>query len=46
MKFKFEYQKYHPWFGFWSAKKTPALRDLGDYVLWIGKVQVTIWIKK
>jgi hypothetical protein len=46
LRFKTEYQKYHPWFGFWSSKKTPQIRDLGDYVIWIFKLQITIWVNQ
>lgn len=43
MKLKFEYQKYHPLFGY--CKMTPQTRDLGDYIFWVFKVQVTLWVK-
>jgi hypothetical protein len=46
LRFKTEYQKYHPWFGFWSSKKTPQIRDLGDYVIWVFKLQITIWVNQ
>ena len=41
MRIKFEFQKYHAWFGY--CKMPEAVRDLGDVVLFILKLQITIW---
>lgn len=43
MKVKFEYQPYHAWFGY--CKMPPTLRDLGDHVFFVFKLQITVWVK-
>lgn len=44
MKVKFEYAKDSAWFGF--CKMTPEVRDLGDYIIFFCKFQITIWVNK
>ena len=41
MTLKIEYAPFSTWFGYWRS--SPAVRDLGDVVIWVFKYQITIW---
>lgn len=43
MKIKFEYQKYHAWFGY--CKIPEKVRDFGDHIFFVFKLQITVWVK-
>lgn len=38
---KFEWSRWHTWFGFWKA--TPQVRDLADIIIFVFKLQISIW---
>ena len=43
MRFTFEYCPWSAWFGYWRGGG--GVSDMGDYVFWVFRIQITIFIK-